>query len=138
MDTVLVVEDSAAMQRTLRRLFETAGLQVRIASDGLTGLESFQEQTPIAVILDLNLPRLSGKELCRRFKDRAPSVPIVVVSANADVGNKVHLLELGAVDYVTKPFSPKELLARVRHAISSRREKPPGRVRNLARTQGGY
>ena len=69
------------------------------------------------LLLDLKLPGLSGKELCRSFKAEMPSVPIVVLSANADVDDKVVLLELGADDYVTKPFSPKELLARVRRAM---------------------
>jgi DNA-binding response OmpR family regulator len=117
MDTVLVVEDSRPMQRTLRRLFESDGLQVQIASDGVTGLESFQKQLPSVVVLDLKLPRLPGKELCRAFKMQAGSVPVVVLSANAEVEDKVLLLELGADDYVTKPFSPKELLARVRRAM---------------------
>jgi len=122
METVLVVEDSASMQRTLRRLFESDGLQVRLASDGVAGLESFKKETPNAVVLDLKLPRLPGKEVCRAFKAHAASVPIVVLSANTDVEDKVLLLELGADDYVTKPFSPKELLARVRRAM--RRGEP--------------
>lgn len=117
METVLVVEDSRAMQRTLQRLFESDGLQVRIASDGAAGMESFRKNTPTVVVLDLKLPRLPGKELCRAFKSQAPSVPIVVLSANTEVEDKVLLLELGADDYVTKPFSPKELLARVRRAM---------------------
>jgi DNA-binding response OmpR family regulator len=117
MDTVLVVEDSRAMQRTLQRLFESDGLRVRFASDGVTGLESFRKQLPSVVVLDLKLPRLPGKELCRAFKTEAASVPVVVLSANAEVEDKVLLLELGADDYVTKPFSPKELLARVRRAM---------------------
>ncbi|MGB7846274.1 MAG: response regulator transcription factor [Candidatus Acidiferrum sp.] len=116
-DTVLVVEDSRAMQRTLQRLFESDSLQVQIASDGPSGLELFRRQLPCAVVLDLKLPGLSGKELCREFKTLAASVPIVVLSANAEVEDKVLLLELGADDYVTKPFSPKELLARVRRAM---------------------
>ena len=74
-------------------------------------------EPPNVVVLDLKLPGLSGKELCRSFKTEMPSVPIVVLSANADVDDKVVLLELGADDYVTKPFSPKELLARVRRAM---------------------
>jgi DNA-binding response OmpR family regulator len=123
METVLVVEDSRAMQRTLQRLFESDGLAVRVASDGVAGLESFKKQMPSVVVLDLKLPRLPGKELCRAFKTQAPSVPIVVLSANAEVEDKVLLLELGADDYVTKPFSPKELLARVRRAM--RRGGPP-------------
>jgi DNA-binding response OmpR family regulator len=117
MDTVLVVEDSRPMQRTLQRLFESDSLQVHIAGDGLSGLDLFRKQTPTVVVLDLKLPGMSGKELCREFKALAASVPIVVLSANAEVDDKVLLLELGADDYVTKPFSPKELLARVRRAM---------------------
>jgi DNA-binding response OmpR family regulator len=125
MDTVLVVEDSRAMQRTLQRLFESDSLQVLIAPDGLTGLELFRKQTPSAVILDLKLPGKSGKELCREFKSLAASVPIVVLSANSEVEDKVLLLELGADDYVTKPFSPRELLARVRRAMRRSSANPP-------------
>jgi DNA-binding response OmpR family regulator len=117
METVLVVEDSRPMQRTLQRLFEADGLQVQIASDGVAGLETFRKQTPGVVVLDLKLPRLPGKEVCRAFKAHAPGVPVVVLSANNEVEDKVLLLELGADDYVTKPFSPKELLARVRRAM---------------------
>jgi DNA-binding response OmpR family regulator len=122
METVLIIEDSRPMQRTLQRLFESDSLEVRIASDGVGGLESFRHEPPNVVVLDLKLPGLSGKELCRSFKSEMPSVPIVVLSANADVDDKVVLLELGADDYVTKPFSPKELLARVRRAM--RRSTP--------------
>ena len=117
MDTVLVVEDSRAMQRTLQRLFESDSLHVQIAPDGVSGLDSFRKEPPSVVVLDLKLPSLSGKELCREFKALAASVPIVVLSANSEVEDKVLLLELGADDYVTKPFSPKELLARVRRAM---------------------
>ena len=117
MESVLVVEDSRAMQKALQRLFEADALQVQIAGDGVTGLETFKKQPPSAVVLDLKLPGLSGKELCREFKTLAATVPIVVLSANADIDDKVLLLELGADDYVTKPFSPKELLARVRRAM---------------------
>lgn len=110
------------MQRTLQRLFEADSLEVQIASDGAAGLEIFRKQPPSVVVLDLKLPRLSGKELCRTFKSQMPSVPVVVLSADAEVEDKVLLLELGADDYVTKPFSPKELLARVRRAM---RRNPP-------------
>jgi DNA-binding response OmpR family regulator len=105
------------MQRTLQRLFEADGLAVEIASDGVAGLESFRKQTPSVVVLDLKLPRMPGKEVCRAFKAHAALVPVVVLSANDEVEDKVLLLELGADDYVTKPFSPKELLARVRRAM---------------------
>lgn len=105
------------MQRALRRLFEADSLKVHIASDGPAGLEQFCKQLPGVVVLDLNLPGISGQELCREFKALAASVPIVVLSGNTEVEAKVLLLELGADDYVTKPFSPKELLARVRRAM---------------------
>jgi DNA-binding response OmpR family regulator len=124
-DRILVVEDSRPMQRTLQRLFEADGLEVQIASDGIAGLESFRKQTPSVVVLDLKLPRLPGKEVCRAFKAHSASVPIVVLSANAEVEDKVLLLELGADDYVTKPFSPRELLARVRRAMRRAGATPP-------------
>jgi len=117
MDTVLVIEDSRLMQRTLQRLFEANSLQVQIASDGPSGLEFFLKQLSCAVVLDLNLPGISGKELCREFKALVSSVPILILSASSEVNDKVLLMELGAEDYVTKPFSPKELLARVVRAM---------------------
>ncbi|MGH9681248.1 MAG: response regulator transcription factor [Candidatus Acidiferrales bacterium] len=117
METVLVIEDNRPLQRTLQRLFESNSLEVRIASDGIAGIESIQQHTPSAVILDLNLPGLPGKELCRFFKKEMPSVPVVILTANVDVEEKVVLFESGADDYVTKPFSPRELMARVRRVI---------------------
>src|SRR5258707_6209409 len=116
-DTVLVVQPSGAMQAALDRSFKSDSLQWQIPSDGPAGLELFCKQLPCAVVLDLKLPGMSGKDLCREFKALAASVPIVVLSANSEVEDKVLLLELGADDYVTKPFSPKELLARVRRAM---------------------
>jgi len=113
------------MQRTLQRLFESDSLQVALASDGPSGLDSFRKQPPDAVVLDLKLPGISGKELCREFKALSASIPIVVLSANSEVDDKVLLLELGADDYVTKPFSPKELLARVRRAMRRGTVRPP-------------
>lgn len=117
MDTLLVIEDSRPMQRAIQRMFEAEQFHVQLASDGLEGLESFRARRPSAVVLDLKLPGIPGRELCREFKGLSPAVPIIVVSANSDVEDKVLLLELGADDYVTKPFSPKELVARVRRAM---------------------
>lgn len=135
METVLVVEDSRAMQRTLQRLFLADALDVQIAADGVAGLEVFRRQAPSVVVLDLKLPGISGKELCREFKNLNSSVPIVVLSANSEVEDKVLLLELGADDYVTKPFSPRELLARVRRAMRRGTEAPtiaqPGKAREV-------
>lgn len=114
---VLVIEDDPSVQKALRRLFETEGYLVEVHSDGMSGLESFHKAVPTAVILDLRLPKVSGRDVCRQMKATAPNLPIVVLSAASDVSDKVLLLELGADDYVTKPFSPRELLARVRTAL---------------------
>ncbi|MGA8430115.1 MAG: response regulator transcription factor [Candidatus Sulfotelmatobacter sp.] len=114
---ILVVEDDPAVQKALKRLFETEGFVVEVRSDGRSALESFQNCAPAAIVLDLRLPKLSGGDLCKEIKAQSPTLPIVVLSAASDVSDKVLLLELGADDYVTKPFSPRELLARVRAAL---------------------
>src|SRR5437870_5984903 len=117
MEKILVVEDDLAVQKALRRLFESQYYAVAPTPDGKTGLEAFRSSPPSAVVLDLRLPGLPGHDLCREIKKKAPSLPVIVLSAKADVADKVLLLELGADDYVTKPFSPRELLARVRAAV---------------------
>jgi DNA-binding response OmpR family regulator len=114
---ILVVEDDPAVQKALKRLFETEGYIVEVQGNGQAGLESFNAAPPAVIILDLRLPKLSGSDLCKEIKAQAPTIPIVVLSATSDVSDKVLLLELGADDYVTKPFSPRELLARVRAAL---------------------
>jgi DNA-binding response OmpR family regulator len=124
-DRILVVEDDRAVQRALRRLFEAEGYTVLAASDGREAVELFRSTVPSAVVLDLRLPGLSGREVCGELKQHSPAVPIIVLSAASDVSDKVLLLELGADDYVTKPFSPRELLARVRAALRrTTRPKP--------------
>jgi len=117
METILVVEDDYTVQKALRRLFEFEGYRVEVCGDGRSAMDAFRKETPTAVILDLGLPMLSGEDVCREIKRESISLPVVVVSARADESHKLALLELGADDYVTKPFSPKELLARVRAAI---------------------
>src|SRR6202041_1650968 len=114
---VLVVEDDPAVQKALKRMFESEGYAVEVQGNGQSALESFQAVHPAVIILDLRLPKLSGSDLCKEVKAQAPALPIVVLSATSDVSDKVLLLELGADDYVTKPFSPRELLARVRAAL---------------------
>jgi two-component system, OmpR family, alkaline phosphatase synthesis response regulator PhoP len=117
MERILVIEDDRAVQKALRRLFEAEGFSVEIASSGTAGLELFRTAQPSALVLDLRLPGVSGQDVCREVKQLAPAVPVVVLSAKSDVMDKVLLLEMGADDYVTKPFSPRELLARVRSAM---------------------
>jgi len=114
---ILVVEDDPAVQKALRRLFETEGYAVETQSDGKSAIDSFRSSAPAAIVLDLRLPKVSGRDVCKEIKALAPALPIVVLSAATDVSDKVLLLELGADDYVTKPFSPRELLARVRAAL---------------------
>jgi DNA-binding response OmpR family regulator len=128
MDKILVVEDDLAVQKALRRLFESEDYAVELAPDGKTGLEAFHSSPPSAVVLDLRLPGLPGHDLCREIKKTAPSLPVIVLSAKADVADKVLLLELGADDYVTKPFSPRELLARVRAAVRRNKRAEPAEI----------
>jgi DNA-binding response OmpR family regulator len=119
--TILIVEDDSHMQSVFQRLFLAEHYDVVSAEDGQKGLDCFEVQRPVAVVLDLMLPQISGRELCQRFRALSSDTPVIVVSAITDVTDKVHLLELGADDYVTKPFSPRELMARVQAAIRRRR-----------------
>jgi DNA-binding response OmpR family regulator len=121
---ILVVEDDPAVQKALRRLFETEGYAVETQADGKSALDSFQSSAPAAIVLDLRLPKVSGRDVCKEIRALAPALPIVVLSAASDVADKVLLLELGADDYVTKPFSPRELLARVRAALRHTARSP--------------
>src|SRR5215469_8798414 len=123
-DRILVVEDDRAVQRALRRLFEAEGYTVLAASDGKEAVELFRSILPSAVVLDLRLPGRAGREVCGELKQHSPAVPIIVLSAASDVSDKVLLLELGADDYVTKPISPRELLARVRAALRRTVKQP--------------
>src|ERR1700745_1153292 len=112
METILIVEDDRVTQRTLKRLFESEGYRIEVRADGRSALEAFRTIIPTAIILDLRLPILSGKDVCRAIR-RLSKVPIIVLSAVAEETDKIVLFEMGADDYVTKPFSPRELLARV-------------------------
>jgi DNA-binding response OmpR family regulator len=123
---ILVVEDDQSVQKILKRLFEAEGFAVEGHMDGRAGLDSFHAEAPSAAILDLHLPELSGKHLCREMKAAEPSIPIIILTASCDLNDKVTLLEMGADDYVTKPFSPRELLARLRVAL--RHSHPPAIV----------
>lgn len=121
--TILIIEDDPRMQKVLRRIFLQESYAVVVAGDGQAGLDLFRSEHPIAVVLDLILPHISGRELCRTFKNISSETPVVVLSAISEVVDKVLLLELGADDYVTKPFSPRELTARIQAAI--RRQRKP-------------
>lgn len=126
--TILIIEDDPRMQTTLQRTFAQEHYATVIAGDGQTGLDLFRRERPVAVVLDLILPHISGRELCKTFKQSADDVPVLVLSAISEVADKVLLLELGADDYVTKPFSPRELTARVQAAIRRQRKPVPRHV----------
>jgi DNA-binding response OmpR family regulator len=117
MGTILVIEDDERILKALQRLFSSEGYEIRSAANGKQGLEMFASPGLDAVVLDLMLPEMSGRDVCRSMKQTSPDTPVVILSAISDVADKVLLLELGADDYVTKPFSPRELLARVQAAI---------------------
>jgi len=113
MTTILVIEDDQILLETLRYNLERASFTVETASDGLTGLELAREIHPDLVILDLMLPGLDGFSVCRVLANES-AIPIVMLTALHDEGHRIAGLELGAIDYVVKPFSMAELLARLR------------------------
>jgi DNA-binding response OmpR family regulator len=117
MKNILVIEDDPRIQKALVRLFATEGYEVHVESEGKSGLDASRKVQPAAVVLDLMLPGINGREICRVMKETHPETPVIILSAVSEVADKVLLLELGADDYVTKPFSPRELLARVEAAI---------------------
>ena len=112
---VLLVDDDPTLRRTLGIGLRAEGHKVLIAADGRTALEAVREDHPDLVVLDLGLPDLSGVEVLRQIRGRS-TLPVVVLSARAESTEKVEALDLGADDYVTKPFGMEELLARVRAA----------------------
>jgi DNA-binding response OmpR family regulator len=124
-DKILVIEDDRAVQKALRRLFEGEGFVVEVAGNGAEGLDLFRAAPPSVLVLDLSLPGTPGQDVCREINQAAPNLPIIILSARTEVMDKVLLLELGAHDYVTKPFSPRELLARVRTAMRRRAMAAP-------------
>jgi two-component system response regulator RegX3 len=110
---ILLVEDESSLVETVRYALEREGFAVEVARDGRAALDRFAESEPDLVILDLMLPEVSGLDVCRRIRDTS-TVPIVMVTAKDSEADKVAGLELGADDYVTKPFSVRELVSRVR------------------------
>jgi len=117
MSLILVIEDDPRIQRALQRQFTSEGYDVHIEGTGPSGLTACKSMRPAAAVLDLMLPGLPGRTVCKEIKAWSSDMPVIVLSAVTEVAEKVLLLETGADDYMTKPFSPRELLARVQAAI---------------------
>jgi len=121
---ILIIEDEPAMVDGLRDNFEYEGYEVISADDGVSGLDRALADDPDLVVLDVMMPRMSGLDVCKQLKARLPSIPIIMLTARGQEIDKVVGLELGADDYVTKPFSIRELIARVK-AVLRRVSQPP-------------
>lgn len=129
---ILVVDDERKMVSLVRAYLEREGYKVAEAFDGRRALEAFQRESPDLIVLDLMLPELDGWEVCRQIR-RTSEVPIIMLTARDEDADKLVGLELGADDYITKPFSPRELVARVRAVLRRTRSSgapvsPPERL----------
>jgi DNA-binding response OmpR family regulator len=118
---ILMVDDEVRIVRGVRKYFENAGFAVLEAYDGLSGLSLARREKPDLVVLDLMLPEMDGLDVCRKLRQES-NVPIIMLTARVEEADKLVGLELGADDYMTKPFSPRELLARTRAVL--RRSSP--------------
>ncbi|MDX6553888.1 MAG: hypothetical protein QOD86_83 [Miltoncostaeaceae bacterium] len=121
---VLIVEDEANIASFARMYLEAAGFRVEVATRGDDGLKAAEEHNPDLVVLDLMLPGMDGYEVTRRLRQRS-QVPVIMLTARDDAVDKVVGLELGADDYITKPFNPRELVARVRAVLRRAAERAP-------------
>jgi two-component system alkaline phosphatase synthesis response regulator PhoP len=115
-ETILVVDDEAKIVKTVKAYLESAGFRVATAQDGQMALTVFRHERPALVVLDLGLPGIDGLDVARTLR-RESDVPLIMLTARVDEADKLIGLELGADDYVTKPFSPRELVARVRAVL---------------------
>jgi DNA-binding response OmpR family regulator len=117
LDRIVIIEGNGTLQKTLQELFSSEGYEVDLVPDGLAGLEMLRQRRPSVVIVDLQHPGPSGCDLCKRIVNLIPGLLVVILSASSKVAEKVLLLETGADDYVTVPFSPRELVVRLRALI---------------------
>ena len=122
--SVLIVEDDSALIRGLKDNFESEGYRVRVARDGGEGLSAALADRPDLVLLDIMLPKMNGYEICRAIRARQLEMPIIMLTAKSQEEDIIRGLELGADDYVTKPFSIRELLARARAFLRRRNSLP--------------
>jgi len=123
MDTILLVDDEPSIVSLAKMYLEREGFRVESAGDGLLALETVERLRPALVVLDIMLPGADGFEVCRRLRGAGNQVPIIMLTARDEDIDKILGLELGADDYLTKPFNPRELVARVK-AILRRIDRP--------------
>ncbi|MFC7547040.1 response regulator transcription factor [Plantactinospora sp. GCM10030261] len=123
---VLVVEDEPAIADLVRLYLTRDGFGVHVERDGIAGLAAAQRLRPVACVLDIALPGLAGTEVCRRLRESGDWTPVIFLTARDDEVDRIVGLELGADDYVTKPFSPRELVARVRAVLRRSTGTPNG------------
>jgi two-component system phosphate regulon response regulator PhoB len=118
-DTILLIEDEPDVLELLRLNLGKAGYRILVASDGLAGLKLAREENPDAVVLDLMLPEMRGEDVCRELKSSASTadIPVILLTAKALPQERIAGLELGADDYLTKPFSPRELVLRIQAVL---------------------
>jgi two-component system KDP operon response regulator KdpE len=114
---ILLVDDEPSIQRSVAALLQSRGYDVEVAGTGAGALRHVTEHRPDLIVLDLGLPDMNGVEVCQRLRTESSTLPIVVLSARNAEADKVQALELGADDYVTKPFGPEELVTRIRVAL---------------------
>jgi DNA-binding response OmpR family regulator len=131
MQTILVIDDDESLRDTIGVLFEREGFRALLAADGKTGLDQAILAKPDLIVTDLRLPDVSGVEVCKRLRTAGVQTPIIVLSAAAEEIDKVLLLEIGADDYIVKPFGTRELLARVR-AVLRRAPSEPHKILSFA------
>ncbi|HEX7959449.1 MAG TPA: response regulator transcription factor [Terriglobales bacterium] len=131
MTKILIVEDEPNMVAGLRDNFEFEGYEVLSAYNGVEGLERALAESPDLVVLDVMMPKMSGLDVCKQLKAKRPSIPIIMLTARGQEVDKVVGLELGADDYVTKPFSIRELIARVKAVLRRSRTLPKEHDRYL-------
>lgn len=125
MSTILLVEDEEKLARFIQLELGCEGYQVNVAHDGLSGLTLARETPPDLAILDWMLPGMTGVELCRRLRSTGSKIPVILLTAKDEIGDRVTGLDAGADDYVVKPFSIEELLARVRAHLRRTQEPDP-------------
>jgi DNA-binding response OmpR family regulator len=131
MQTALVIDDDSSLRDTVGLMLENNGFRAVLASDGEIGLKQALEVNPALILVDLRMPGISGVEVCEQLRNSGMKTPLIVLSAVSDEIDKVRLLEIGADDYIVKPFSVRELLARI-HAVLRRTAPEETKVMEFA------